>query len=441
MKLCLALKPLLNSPRRLHQALIVAFCLLLTAFTVLSQYPTLTIVLSLFCGVLLGFVACLQILSSVLPQAKEDNFLEKFKNEQRLAQNLLQQYQSLTSNLAASVIIRDIAGKITYCSPYTEVLTGYALSEIEGFVDDFFLSISHEEDREKLVRALKISSDGEPFQFRCRYFHKSGIEMWYETRTVPVLAEDGNLLFSLSVTIDVTANVRVQKQLEERNKDLQDFTYMASHDLKAPIYTLKGMVGILREDLGTGLSSDAIDSLHHIEHATERLNQLVTSILEYSRVSIQETKAESVDLNLVLADVLNDYALQGEKAQASIKVAKDLPQVVGERIKIYQIFSNLVGNAIKYRDQSRPLVIEVFEKPCRFSRSAIISVKDSGTGIATEKLPALFRPFQRGATHVEGMGIGLACVKKLTEKLGGKIDAISEVGKGSEFVLTLRRAQ
>jgi PAS domain S-box-containing protein len=393
---------------------------------------------ALLLGVCGGLAAARHELTKVFPSSGGP--LSHISEQQEHTRAALQQYESLVKNLAASVVIRDARGSVIYCSPYTEVLTGYALSEISSGSEDFFLQIVHEEDREKLLRALQINAAGEPFQFRCRYFHKSGIEMWYETRTVPVVSQDGIFLFSLSVTIDVTATVRSQKQIEERNKDLQDFTYMISHDLKAPLFTLKGMVGVLREDVGPGLSTDAVETLRHIEQATQRLEQLVTSILEYSRVSVQEVKAEAVDLNAVLQDVMNDYAMQQHTAQAQCSVASDLPHVIGERIKVYQIFSNLVGNALKYRDPARPLHIEITEKPSRFSRSVLISVKDNGIGIPNEKMPTLFRPFQRGATHVEGLGIGLACVKKLAEKLGGKVEAQSEAGQGTEFVITLRRA-
>ncbi len=435
-----ALHRLLETRRTLGLALIISVLGLMLSILIFPACLVLQLAWGVLFGITVGLGAARHVLIDNFPDAPPQRIVSHIKEERESAHSALQQYQSLVKNLAAAVVIRNPSGTIIYCSPYTEVLTGYAVTEIENKPEDFFLSIVHEEDRERFVHALQVNAVGEPFQFRTRHYHKSGIEMWYETRTVPVHSSDGSLLFSLAVTIDVTAAVRAQKQVEERNKDLQDFTYMISHDLKAPIFTLKGMVGVLHEDLGASLPPDAVETLQHIERATQRLEQLVNSILEYSRVSVQEAKSESVDLNAIFSDVLNDYAVQSTAAQAQIRVAPGLPTVQGERIKMYQIFSNLVGNALKYRDPSRPLLIEISEKPCRFSRSAIISVKDNGTGIPSEKLPALFRPFQRGATHVEGLGIGLACVKKLTEKLGGKVEAHSEAGNGTEFLITLRRA-
>src|SRR5690606_24163215 len=121
--------------------------------------------------------------------------------------------------------------------------------EIYSSQSDFFISIAHEDDKQNIERALKVASCGEAFQYRFRYYHKTGILMWAETRTVPVLNNSGEVEASLSITLDVTGSVLYQKQVEEKNRDLLDFTYMISHDLKSPIYTVKGMHGVLCEEL------------------------------------------------------------------------------------------------------------------------------------------------------------------------------------------------
>ena len=367
------------------------------------------------------------------------SLFEIVKTIQQQSENILERYRVLTENLAASVVIRDAEGKIVFCSPYTEVLTGYAVSEIYGATGDFFLNIIQEEDREKYARALKISTLGEAFQFRYRIHHKTGIEMWVETRAVPVVSENGEITSSLSITLDVTAAVRYQKQVEEKNRDLQDFTYMVSHDLKAPIFTIKGMINVLEEDLGAHLSADARETLKHISQAAKRLEQLVASVLEYSRISRQENKAEQVNLSEIIGEISSDYAAQIDQTGAAISVAPALPTITGDRLKIYQIFSNLIGNALKYREPGRPLKITIAHQPSKRPAEVVISVQDNGLGIPADKLDLIFRPFQRAhGNGIEGFGIGLACVKRLLETCGGSISVKSDEGQGSVFTVSLK---
>lgn len=353
-------------------------------------------------------------------------------------QALHEKYRILTDNLAAAVVIRDAQGSINYCSPYTEVLTGYAVSEIYAVPSDFFLQIVHEDDREKYKRAIKVAESGEPFQFRYRFFHKSGIEMWAETRTVPIMNFDGNLLFSLSITLDVTSLLRHQRQIEEKNRDLRDFTYMVSHDLKAPIYTIKGMLALLKEE-DKKFDPETTEVLEHISQASERLERLVSSVLEYSRISSSEIAAEDVALKDVFEDVKKDFAKQFELAAAELIITNNKATVRGDKLKLYQIFSNLVGNAFKYRHPERALKVEIICEPQASGQFVLVHVKDNGLGIPQDKAEDVFRPFFRlQGTQASGSGIGLAIVKRLLEKIGGEIKLSSNLEEGTCFSVKLR---
>ena len=352
---------------------------------------------------------------------------------------LIARHELLTENLAAAIVIRDSKGKITYCSPYTEVLTGSSLEDIYTSEKDFFFETAHEEDRALYERAQKVTSCGEPYQFRYRFYHKTGILMWAETRTVPILDDQGNCVSSLSVTLDVTGTVLYQKQVEEKNRDLQDFTYMVSHDLKAPIYTIKGMAGIIEQDHKEG--TELQEPLQHITQAAGRLEQLVASILEYSRISLQETKQDSVDTLAVIKEVLHDYSHQIKERNAIIEIDENIPSVLGDKIRVYQIFSNLLGNALKYHSPERQLKVNLVCERRPHKRRINIIVEDNGSGIPSDRIEGIFRPFQR--VHdgtIDGSGIGLACVKKLVEKSGGYIEVESEEGKGSRFVVSMRES-
>jgi|GEM_PF-861435 len=376
---------------------------------------------------------------TALHQRKILSLLDIIRTIENQSENLLNRYQTLSAKIAAAVVIRDANGKITFCNPYTEVLTGYSLSEIYAARGDFFLQTVHEEDRPHYLRAFKISSLGDNMQIRYRVFHKTGIEMWLETITEPII-EDGEITGYISTTLDVSELVRRQKQVEEKNRDLYDFTYMISHDLKAPIFTIKGMINLLKEDLSQQINADIKETINHIIKAADTMERLVHSVLQYFRISNQEDKLESIDLKTLCADIATNYSRQIQDSQANITVDPNLPVILGDRTKLYQIFSNLIGNALKYRDPARPPIVAVSLRPTPHNREIKIAVSDNGLGIPAEKLELIFRPFQRAhGNKIEGSGIGLACVKKLLERIGGAITVESQVGQGSVFTVTLRQ--
>ena len=184
--------------------------------------------------------------------------------------------------------------------------------------------------------------------------------------------------------------------------------------------------------------------LGHIRHAALRLEKLVSGILEYSKITNSEFIAESVPLDSVLKEILQDYAPQIVSTKAQVRIAPDLPKVIGDRTRVYQIFSNLVGNALKYRQEDRPLTIACTWEAAALPRHISISISDNGMGIPLDKVDSVFRPFQRAHTvqapHIEGSGIGLASVKKLVERLGGSVAVHSKDGEGTTFTVTLKSA-
>lgn len=378
-----------------------------------------------------------------LSQSMQKNALIPLKESLEEAENdrdeATQRFQDLTNNLAAAVIVRNQHGEITYCSPFTEVLTGYPLSEIYESEQDFFLRICHESEKERLFRSFKITElGGEPFHFTFQFYHKSGIRMWAETRTVPILDDNDEVSATLSITMDVTASMLHQRQIEEKNRELKDFTYMVSHDLKAPIFTIRGMLSVVQEDFQGELSPGLDEILMHISNASIRLEKLVASVLEYSKIGSQELMLEPVALDEVFTEVLQDHQHLMEAKNAEI-LRGDLPTVIGDKLCLSQVFSNLIGNALKYCHPDRPPRITVEGSKRGIPHIVDISVTDNGLGIPSDRLDGIFRPFTRlHGEEIEGTGIGLASVRKLVDKQGGQVAVTSTIGEGSTFVVSLR---
>lgn len=350
-------------------------------------------------------------------------------------------YKILTENVAAAVILHQADGTILWGSPFTEVLTGFSLAEVNANREGFLLGQVHEDDKRLVEKSLAIVNTGEPFQYRFRFYHKSGMTLWLETRTVPIYDSSIGDYIALSIILDVTANVLNQLQIEERNRDLNEFTYMVSHDLKNPINTIKGMIGLIQNDPSIRSNRTLEQAAHYIQTAAVRLEDLTDGVLQLARVSASERTLEPVDLNQVMDEVTEDYRHQLERASGHITTVEELPIVLGNRTQLYQIFSNLIGNAIKYRAPDRPLMISVSPERSSSRRRASVIVQDNGRGISPDHIDEIFKPFHRGGeSSIGGLGVGLACVQRLAGRLGGSVGVESTEGEGSTFTVTLRRS-
>lgn len=349
-----------------------------------------------------------------------------------------ERYNLLTTNVAASIIIQRNNGEIVFCSPYTQVLTGYSSEEVSSLSpDDFYANLLIEEDRERYQRAKQVAAIGEDILVRIRIIHRSGIALWLEIRLVPICDAHGETVAIMTVANDVTDSLNYQKLIEQQNQDLNDFSYMISHDLKSPIFTIKGMSTALKEDYSSALGEEGNALLKFISDAANRLERLVSSLLEYSALSIANDEESNVNLEQVLNAVLSDCSQQIKDADVIIERKGQLPQIHGPELRLYQVFSNLISNAIKYRDKSRQLTITISAAET-VPGFALVAVRDNGQGIAPGKIDSIFRAFHRAhGAEIEGSGIGLACVKKIVDRIGGSVSVESKVGVGSVFLLTL----
>lgn len=349
-----------------------------------------------------------------------------------------EELELVLDNIAAAVLLYHEDGSIRYSNSYIDVLTGHSLEESpkeskKDFLEDIILA----EDYERYMRAKRICSLGEDSLVRYRVNHKSGLTLWLETRMVPVYNSADGTISTMSISIDVTDTLQYQKQIEEQNQDLNDFAYMVSHDLKAPIFTIQGMAEAMKEDYGDTLGEEGLSLLEHISSAASRLTTLVGSVLEYSALTNSDETTEEVSLNEIIPNVISDFSEQIKNANASFKIPEQLPIIKGEPVRIYQLFSNLIGNAIKYRSPDRPLHIEIFQTSTS-PTTTTISISDNGLGIPENKLEDIFRPYRRAhGNSIEGSGIGLACVKKITDKIGGHISVKSILNSGSVFSVSL----
>lgn len=274
-----------------------------------------------------------------------------------------------------------------------------------------------------------------------RVIDAEGRVRWMEFVNRGFFDSNGALLEIQAVARDVTERKQAESDLQEAlsevrrsNADLEQFAYVASHDLQEPLRAVAGCVQILRKRYAGHLDPSANELIDHAVSGAKRMQSLIHDLLDYSRVATRKVELRKTDSGAALKQALN--ALTGAVEEAGATITNDpLPIVESNDTQLTQLFQNLIGNAIKYRSDSPP-VIHVSAK---WVGEWEFSVRDNGIGIAPEYFERVFAIFQRLHTRAEypGTGIGLAICKKIIERHGGRIWLESEPGAGTTFFFTI----
>ena len=333
-------------------------------------------------------------------------------------------------------------------NPVWETTLGYTASELKA---KSLIEFVHPEDRtstsEHLTR-LKLGSS--PAYFENRYLCRDGSFRWLGWTAAPFESEQLVYIFARDITARKAAENEIQSlnvELERRisdlteiNNELEAFNYSISHDLRAPLRSIRSFAQFLREDAGEQLGSEKEDYLRRVESAAKYMDILLLDLLQYSRLSRSELLLVPVDLELAMNDVLSSIDPEVKEKKAEVRIRTPLPTVMAHPATLRQIVYNLVANGLKFvMPQTRPTVEIWAEKQPGVVR---VWVADEGIGIAPQYHKKIFGLFQRLHSHESypGTGIGLALVRRGVERMGGRIGLESELGKGSRFWFELKEA-
>ncbi|MFC4426004.1 PAS domain-containing sensor histidine kinase [Deinococcus navajonensis] len=225
------------------------------------------------------------------------------------------------------------------------------------------------------------------------------------------------------------------RQLELSNRELQDFAYVASHDLQEPLRKVQAFADRLSSRYGEALNDEGRDYLARMQNAAGRMQQLINDLLSLSRITTRVQPFAPVDLQELVRGTLSDLEVQIQRQGAQVRVGP-LPVVVGDATQLGQLMQNLIGNALKFRREAPPVVEVQAQREGDFWR---IEVQDNGLGFDEKYLDRIFTPFQRlhGRGTFEGTGMGLTICRKIVERHGGTLTARSAPGEGSTFIARL----
>lgn len=255
---------------------------------------------------------------------------------------------------------------------------------------------------------------------------------------------EGDHVFTIAIIRDVTQARYAEQELRKRakeversNKDLEQFAMIAAHDLQAPMRQLISYCQVLNEECGDALGENGRAYTNIIRSASERMQEQISGLLEYSRVGSEGNIISKIDLSAVLKKVLSNLELEIDATKAVIEIPQQLPTISGNMRNFIQIFQNLIGNAIKYRQPN--INPHVIIRATRTDSSWQFAVEDNGIGIPAGEHEQIFEIFQRSSNHQgrDGLGIGLAICKKIIERLEGQIWVDNEFQHGAKICFSL----
>ena len=326
-------------------------------------------------------------------------------------------------------------------------LFGFSAEEMVGRpIWDFMAA----EDREKTRTGLlqRIADEQTLVPLEREYKRRDGSSVVMEIHQKRIRDAAGQPTGLRTFLLDITQRKRAESTLVEQadklarsNAELEQFAYVASHDLQEPLRKIQAFGDRLKTKYETGLGPEGLDYLGRMQNAAARMQVLIQDLLSLSRVASNSKPFTSVDLGDTVRTVVSDLEMRIQDAGGRVEIGT-LPVIFGDRGQMAQLFQNLIGNGLKFRKPGENPVVKIHSEPQTLATGEAlwwITVEDNGIGFDEKYRDRIFQIFQRlhGRNEYEGTGIGLAICRKIVERHGGAITANSSPGAGAKFSITL----
>jgi PAS domain S-box-containing protein len=390
--------------------------------------------------------------------------LTERKKAQESMRESEERFRTLADNMAQLAWMAEADGTVFWLNKRWFEYTGTTPEEMEyrGWI-----GLHHPEHVERvLAKFYGCVQSGEVWEDTFPLRGKEGEYRWFLSRAIPIRDAGGKLVRWFGTNTDITELREMQSELEraqaalklhtanlehavdertaklrEAVQELEAFSYSIAHDMRAPLRAMHGFSEIVLEEYAQHVPDAGKNYLHRISASAARLDELIRDVLNYSRIVREELKLERVDVEKLLHGILDTYPSL-TAGGGTVEVEGPLPSVVGNVAALTQVFSNLLGNAVKFVKPGEPPRVRVWAQIKRGDDTVRLWIQDNGIGIPKELQGRLFGIFQRlhGQEPYEGTGIGLAIVRKAVERMGGRVGLQSEPGKGSRFWVEFKMA-
>ncbi len=366
-------------------------------------------------------------------------------NKQKLKESVVK-YRHLFKTSPNIICLVNAEGILIDCSDaINNVMSVHTIADIIGKNVKEVFSLNEENKPiipifEKAINNIFEGVNQEGFDFRLNRTIGGYFWLHFEGTLIEIEKQKLVQFILQNITDRKKAEQLLQETIEElarSNTELEQFTYVASHDLKEPLRMISSFAQLLEKRYKDELDETANDFIKYIIDGAVRMHDLINSLLEYSKIGSQYSEFEKIDLNDVLKDVIDNLRQLINKTNTEI-IYDSLPSLIGHKHQLIQVFQNLISNAIKFRRESPPL-IHISSKLQK--NQWIFSVRDNGIGFDSKNYERIFKIFQRLHTkdEYEGTGIGLTTCKKILEHHKGNIWVESEIGKGSTFYFSISK--
>jgi PAS domain S-box-containing protein len=369
--------------------------------------------------------------------------------------------RTLIDNMPDNIFVKDTKSRFVVANFAVANLMGTTPEGLIGKTDfDFYpheLAAKYYADDQNVIRTGRLLfGQEEPA------VDPEGKLKWYSTTKVCLRDSRGQIIGIVGMSRDITARKiaeqdreRLMKALALKNEELESILYVTSHDLRAPLVNIQGFskelslccdqihsalgdkikTSDISKELLAVFNKDIPEALGFIVTSASKMDSLLSGLLRLSRLGQAALNIEQLDMNAMLTDVTKSMEFQAKEAGATVNI-ESLPACLGDASQINQIFSNILDNALKYLDESRPGVIRIYAKT--ENDHSIYCVEDNGTGIAPEHQNKIFEIFHRlEPDRKSGEGLGLTIVRRIIDRHNGKVWVESEPGKGSRFFVSL----
>ncbi|HEX9397648.1 MAG TPA: PAS domain S-box protein [Burkholderiales bacterium] len=350
-----------------------------------------------------------------------------------------------TFELAAAGIAHVVDGRFTRVNRSLCEILGRSEAQLIG---TSVKEVSHPEDRDVSdpIRRRLVAGEAESVRFEKRYLRPDSAVVWAEVVIALVRNDAAAPLYEIAIFHDITERKRAavalaeaHDELKRSNAELEQFAYVASHDLQEPLRMVSSYTQLVQRRYGDRFDGDAKEFMGFVIEGAARMKQLIEDLLAYSRVGTRGKEFLPIEVEPSLNKAISNLRSAVEESSAAV-TWDPLPRVSADESQLAQLFQNLVGNALKFRSASVPRIhVACIEKEADFE----FAVSDNGIGIEPQYFERIFMVFQRLHNKAEypGTGIGLAICKKVVERHGGRIWVTSKAGAGSTFHFTLPKGR
>jgi PAS domain S-box-containing protein len=355
-------------------------------------------------------------------------------------------FRGILESAADGMLLINSSGKIDLINQSLIKMTGYTEKELVGQTVELLIPKrfnQHLQLRENYCAKPELRQMG--IGKTLYALRKNGTEFPVEISLNPVTTDKSLMIAAMIQDISLRKQAEQEKEellhtLEYKNAELERFTYTASHDLKSPLVTISGFIGLLKKDISQGDSSRIQADLDRITEATLTMQELLDDLLEISRIGRKIFPHTKISIDKIVKSVKELLAIKIKETKANITIEKNLPCIIAEEPRIKEVFLNLIDNALKYKSKNCIPKIYIGVRYENSHDTPIFYVEDNGIGIDSRYHDKIFGLFERMNNDIDGTGVGLAIVKRIIEVHEGKLWVESNVTRqGSRFCFTVKQ--